>query len=881
MPHHEYSTLYPNMPNNNADYRFIRFNASEEHNESFIGWMVNYRAKVIYFKAHDLQTGQVQFECEVVRVAPRSCCVQNVNQEQSNIVNNCDQSVYNHGFAEKEYRVVYHSRQRFTPLWNSLIVNIFVQTTQGSRRFFFGWPGKIDKLVCSEISRTGHDGSDKRLVHLLSSIETNTIEYDMFEHNHIHVDPGTVITLRIRSFARPGEQTIAYLFRYDEQTRVLDRVSAEQPIEPVQVDADVRMFTERIQLMDNYESRIRKHVFRFKVHAMDRAILLLTCKHREQDLRVIDDLMNNWIVRGNKSVQFRWMHTHSPGIRLVRLSTARYSVVEENETVHIRVVSDPSTNIACFKSKSIEGPYRLTSRLTKKVILKGDENKLLYVQISSTSMFDSGLYKCENQMTKEIVLRDHWVIVLPTRQSVSIALTRSIQKYLEIQGSLPEEEGTILLTGTPITVACVFHLPDGYDTYNEMRLIHEYVRLELQEPVQLEKQVQSKDGSTRTINLFYQIKTYFTDDYLDEQRLVCTFEYIPQVGLIRTDFITNPNARLIQAERRVFYVPDDSPYIIGSSIQTSLPKVTKYLRSINAKHRDLYNFLVADPVQPFDGTLTGEFVAVHYDSIGWGSVWTSTNCAQVSCQLNYTQMTATHPLSRIQRGGFSHPVYNRVMHYHFSCPVRKITTLVILNVFNRLIESVDRPAVSGDYQRQFCELSQRFDPKSLTLFGKLTINDVYGTESAHRIVPIGKKWFGIQDKIIHPAIFNEYIQSTSKELLENFLHTGQQSLRAVDFHRSGSQKRWMERNAEISVVQYLGKPNAHTALWTFRMVEKESKVQMEECHKIDSRPLTQQNMPNELKQQERYRLTGGMDYVNVSFICTFQPEDHIYRPGTV
>ncbi|KAF7255618.1 hypothetical protein EG68_06446 [Paragonimus skrjabini miyazakii] len=81
----------------------------------------------------------------------------------------------------------------------------------------------------------------------------------MFEHNHIHVDPGTVITLRIRSFARPGEQTIAYLFRYDEQTRVLDRVSAEQPIEPVQVDADVRMFTERIQLMDNYESRIRKH----------------------------------------------------------------------------------------------------------------------------------------------------------------------------------------------------------------------------------------------------------------------------------------------------------------------------------------------------------------------------------------------------------------------------------------------------------------------------------------------------------------------------------------------------------------------------------------------------------------------------------------------
>ncbi|KAF5401344.1 hypothetical protein PHET_05140, partial [Paragonimus heterotremus] len=141
------------------------------------------------------------------------------------------------------------------------------------------------------------------------------------------VDPGTVITLRIRSFARPGEQTIAYLFRYDEQTRVLDRVVAVQPIEPVQVDADVRMFTERIQLMDNYESRIRKHVFRFKVHAMDRAILLLTCKHREQDLRVIDDLMDNWIVRGNKSFQFRWVHTHSPGIRLVRLSTARCSVV--------------------------------------------------------------------------------------------------------------------------------------------------------------------------------------------------------------------------------------------------------------------------------------------------------------------------------------------------------------------------------------------------------------------------------------------------------------------------------------------------------------------------------------------------------------------------
>ncbi|KAF8564064.1 hypothetical protein P879_07309 [Paragonimus westermani] len=175
-------------------------------------------------------------------------------------------------------------------------------------------------LVCSEISRTRLGGSDERLIHLLSPTETKAVEHDMFEHNHIHRDPGTVITLCIRSFAKPREQIVANVFHYDEQTRVLDHISAEQPTEPVQVDADVRMFTERIQLMDNHECHIRIHVFRFEVHVMDRAILLLTCKHGERDLRIIDDLVNNWIVHGNKSVQLRWVHMHSPGIRLVNSS---------------------------------------------------------------------------------------------------------------------------------------------------------------------------------------------------------------------------------------------------------------------------------------------------------------------------------------------------------------------------------------------------------------------------------------------------------------------------------------------------------------------------------------------------------------------------------
>ncbi|KAF6777633.1 hypothetical protein AHF37_02695 [Paragonimus kellicotti] len=872
MPFHGYDTKYPAFPNNDAQYRQIRNDWSNEHNASFVTWLLNNEAKVLFFKIHNIITGEVQFECEVGQDELGECCVQNSDIAEMSSIAKCEQAVYNQPFNNMEYQLVYRSRQKSVIRWDSLIVNIFVQTTQGSRRFFFSWPGKLDLLVCSEIGGTGHGSSDKRLVHLLSTIETNTISYDMFSHNHLYVDPDTVITFHVRSFARPGEQTAAYLFRYDEHTQVLDRVLVEQPMKPVQVDADARMFTERIQLMDKYESHIRQYMFRFRVNVTDRALVLLTCEQREQDLRVIDDLMYQWIVHGNRSFEFQWTHAHSPGIRLVRLSTAHYSVVTENETILIRIIADPQINVICFRYDIAESDYIPANRL-KGVLVKNDPftSHFLYVKIQGISHSDSGLYKCNDANSNEIVLRKHWIIVLPTKDRISVQVSRSMED-VEIKYEENKPDGPILVTGKPFFVICAINLSGYYDNYDGMFLRHEYGDPSHQEIVRPKRNSSRFIGSGRLIFYFYNVATYFTDDHLDEQRLVCSFQYTPKIGMMRTDFISNLKARTIQKERRFFFVADKRPYIIGSSILTNLDNVNQFLRRLEAKSKHQLDFLAVNSMKSFKGELTGEFVAVHYAFSGWASVWSFSSCIPTFCWLNGTQLSATHPISLVSNINSTIPFHNRVWRYEFKCSISTSTDLVVLHVFNRLSGNATRAKIMQSHQNQFCSPYDENRQEMERSVSKRSVNDLPTYASAHRVVSFNKRSVNIEDFVIPPSIFNQHIRSTGNELLQNFIHTGESSLRAIDFHLSGSQTRWLEKNVEVSVVQNLGKPRGLTALWTISVIGVDAECDLERCYMLQNAPLTEEVVPQDVQQTKRYALLNGAGYVNSTFACTLRPE---------
>ncbi|KAF7232883.1 hypothetical protein EG68_09473 [Paragonimus skrjabini miyazakii] len=871
MPFHGYDSKYPAFPNNDAQYRQIRNDWSNKHNASFVTWLLNNEAKVVFFKIHNIITGEVQFECEVGQDELGECCVQNSDITEMSTIAKCEQAVYTQPFSNNECQLVYRSHQNSVISWDSLIVNIFVQTTQGSRRFFFGWPGKLDLLVCSEISGIGHDSSDKRLAHLLSTIEANTINYDMFFHNHLYVDPDTVITFRVRSFARPGEQTAAYLFRYDEHTKVLDRVLVEQPMKPLQVDADVRMFTERIQLMDKYESYIRQYMFRFRVNVTDRALVLMTCEQREQDLRVIDDLMYQWIIHGNRSTEFQWMHTHSPGIRLVRLSTAQYSVVTENDTIQIRIIADPQTSVICFRYDIVERDYFPTNRL-KGVLAKDDPftSQFLYVKMQWISHSDSGLYKCTDANSNEIVLHNHWIIVLPTKDQISMQVSRSMED-VEIKYGKQKPDGPILVTGKPFFVICANNLSGYYDNYDGMILTHEYGNPSHQEIVRLERNSSRLIGSRRLILYFYRVAAYFTDDHLEEQRLVCSFQYTPKIGMMRTDFFSNLKARSIQTERRVFFVTDKRPYIIGSSILTNLDNVTQFLRRLEAKSKHQLD-LVVNSMKSFEGELTGEFVAVHYASSGWASVWSFSSCASTFCWLNGTQLSATHPISLMNNINSTIPVHNRVWRYEFKCSINTSTDLVVLNVFNRLSGNATKAKIMQSHQSQFCPPYDENRHEMKRSVSKRLVKDPSMYASTHRVVSFNKRSVNVEDFVVPPSIFNRYIRSTGNELLQNFIHTGESSLRAIDFHLSGSQTRWLEKNVEVSVVQNLGKPRGLTVLWTFFVSGVNAECGLERCYMLQNVPLNEEVIPQDVQQTKRYALLNGAGYVNSTFACTLRPE---------
>ncbi|KAF5405266.1 hypothetical protein PHET_01337 [Paragonimus heterotremus] len=872
MPFHGYDSKYPAFPNNDAQYRQIRNDWSNKHNASFVTWLLNNEAKVVFFKIHNIITGEVQFECEVGQDELGECCVQNTDISKTSTIAKCEQAVYNQPFNNNEYQLVYRSRQDSVISWDSLIVNIFVQTTQGSRRFFFGWPGKLDLLVCSEISGLGHDSSDKRLVHLLSTIETNTINYDMFFHNHLYVDPDTVITFRVRSFARPGERTAAYLFRYDEHTKLLDRVLVEQPMKPVQVDADIRMFTERIQLMTKYESYIRQYMFRFRVNVTDRALVLLTCEQSEQDLRVIDDLMYQWIVHGNRSTELQWMHTHSPGIRLVRLSTAHYSVVTENETILIRIIADPQISVICFRYDIVERDYIPTDRL-KGVLVKNDPftSQFLYVKIQRISHSDSGMYKCNDANSNEIVLHDHWIIVLPTKDQISMRFSRSMED-VEIKYEENKPDSPILVTGKPFFVICANNLSGYYDNYDGMSLTHEYGNPSHQEIVRLERNSSRLIGSGRLIFYVYHVAAYFTDDHLEEQRVVCRFQYTPKIGMMRTDFISNLKARSIRTERRFFFVTDKRPYIIGSSILTNLDNVTQFLRRLEAKSKHQLDFLVVNSMKSFEGKLTGEFVAVHFASSGWASVWSFSSCISTFCWLNGTQLSATYPISLVNKIDSTIPLHNRVWRYEFKCSISTSTDLVVLNVFNRLSGNATRAKIMQSHQSQFCPPYDKNRHELKRSISKRLVKDSPTHASAHRVVSFNKRSVNVEDFVIPPSIFNQHIRSTGNELLQNFIHTGESSLRAIDFHLSGSQTRWLEKNVEVSVIHNLGKPRGLTTLWTIFMNEVDAECGLERCYMLQNAPLTEEVIPQDVQQTKRYTLLNGTGYVNSTFTCTLRPE---------
>ncbi|CAH8458651.1 unnamed protein product [Dicrocoelium dendriticum] len=834
MPFHEYSTFYPTVPNNNASYRQIWFDNEMNRNESYIQWRLQFTAKVTYFKIHDLKSGSVYFECEALRVGGQSCCIQNTLLSEIKQTRDCPHRLYNSEFGSRDYTVSFESRKGPPPNWNHSMATIFVFTPEGSRRYFFGWPGKLGQLVCPEIARSGHSTTVETLTELISQPELHSIDYESFMNSMVYLRPNTPLRLHIRSFTLPGQANYLIAFDYEEKSRSFN-ISFAPLVRSVSVLPTMGHFTERVQLVDQYESHMQQHEFVLTPRYTCRALVFAVGSLTEEKFRLLYHLLYQWIVLKNDSAIFDWVSPDSPGIRIVQVNAFPYTGVGSSGVVEFQVKIDGQQSVQCSRTESDGNKLDVSHRF--KYL-----SKVHRLRFAGVTKEDSGQYTCTVRQTNRVLFRDHWIIALPSTSDAHLLFLSSPLEVDSADFTKWPETGVndkVIFTATSPTVACWFNLSALYEHYDGMKLVAEHTECDCQDVVNKVTEKQIDQGATRLFITVYNIKPCVSNTEIGEYRFTCSYEYTTKVGKLRRDTFVDQTECLIRIHRNAFYVKDHKPYVIARSIKSSIPELTEALQAKHSASGDVRELLLNYVQPPFaDINWVVAFDAVHLDPGGWASVWIFAGDRPYKCLMQQRRLTAEHSVNVVFRRSDTNPVRNSLWNYQCTCLLRPHTSTIVLLTFNTMNAVVNKDELTFTYLNMVKDRMANFDPRTDTLILDTKVleeNDVFIT---HRIInmrfPVPTER-NLSNQL--PVFIDHLFNAGMDNLLDRYIHRGESVWRAVDFHNSGSVKRLPEQVSYLSVVLYLGEPVALLSAWTINLDEITSEVSRKPCHMLMSNKL--------------------------------------------
>ncbi|KAG5442454.1 hypothetical protein CSKR_110687 [Clonorchis sinensis] len=780
----------------------------------------------------------------------------------------CEKRVVATEFTE-DHRDVYYIGRLPGPSWNTSIINIQVQTPNGTRRYFYAKPETVSDLVCSEILRGAHESNIPGVEFLLSTTEEHTMAYHLLENTGVYVEQNTEYYVAVRTFERPGDTLTAYVVYYDEAKgqygmhRIWRHASSS-------VHAYFTLVTERVQLFQGYRERFHRHIFTLSLTSRDRALLFVLTGRTKEKLDYLTDIMMRWIKYKDKSVKFTWQYGYSPSIRLVPLLTLPLRVVRPGEEVRhfVNIPKVNGTKVKCEKYISESGSYVPAPRL----VLHPD---MQYVHIEKARLDDTGWYRCVETKTGGFVLPRCEIQVLfeDHHINMSFAYSETANTTLLNVEAQPYRSAGVVFTGSLPFVYCTYQ--QKFVGHTAFRLVDLMTKTNCTNCAFLRGYEKHEYGQSK-YEMVYRIGPYKFTPPVVEISMGCasTFASYPDYRYYssiytRSDYISTPDRREAMAYHRIFYSTDGKPHIMVDTIQTSMTQITNALKQPTASSLNLLTVLLF-PVseQPIVGELTGSFLTFHTTPLGWGSVWTiyvksEGEYAYRDCEVQVIKVTDKHPISWVFE-----TTYNVVWNYTFTCLLSQVTELIVLNSFN-----VYRPEANmKDFEQKFRDevkaILTKFDPSNEESFDHSKLSESDEFHDSHRIVRIKSDPTVVHNDTQPPIIYDKLIRSNHPVIFENLLKFGSEFSNAASFHKSGSTKTLDELIANITVVQYLGKPKGWPLMWVFY---ENQGMQKKDCILVNHTDLKPKQVPKEA-HDSYYYLEAGAGFAEVTFSCTLQAE---------
>ncbi|KER18739.1 LOW QUALITY PROTEIN: hypothetical protein T265_15855 [Opisthorchis viverrini] len=498
-----------------------------------------------------------------------------------------------------------------------------------------------------------------------------------------------------------------------------------------------------------------------------------------------------------------------------------------------------------------------------------------YVHIERTRLDDTGWYRCVETKSGEFVLPRGEIQVLleDYHINMSFAYNDTANTTLLNVEAQPYRSAGVVFTGS---------LPFVYCTYQRKfqgHMVFGLVDLTTKTNCTMCAFVRDYDrheyGQTKYERV-YSIGPYKHTPPVVEISMGCasTFtsyrNYRDYRGIhTRSDYISTPDRRQSMAYHRMFYSKDGKPYILFDTIQTSRTQITNRLKQSTAASLNLVSVLLL-PVseEPVVGVLTGSFLAYHTLPLGWGSVWTiylksEGEYAYRDCEVAVIKVTDTHPVSWVYE-----TVYNVVWNYTFICVLSQVTELIVLNSFNVYRSEVDMKEYERKFRDEVRAILTTFDPSDRKSYDPSTLSESNEFHESHRIVRIKSDPTFVQNNTQPPIIYDKLIRSSQPVIFENLFESGMEFSNAASFHKSGSTKILDELVANITVVQYLGKPRGWPLMWIFY---ENKGMQKKDCIQLNHTDLKPFQVPKEARDAN-YFLEVGVGFAEVTFSCTLQAD---------
>ncbi|KER26895.1 hypothetical protein T265_05951 [Opisthorchis viverrini] len=833
MPFYEYSTVYSAVPNTDRNDKRIWIDDESKASE-MVYWRVKRDSKVEYVKIHNVQTNTVQLECMLEPPPQAFCCLDNIHENEIAMLAECSQKVFKSMITENDYRLAYVNSGGIS--WKHLVVTIYLRTPQGMRRYFFGWPHYMKRLVCSEIASMGNFVSPRRLEWFFSGSEQHKLTYAQFYAAQGRVLAGETIMLSITAFLRPGDSLHAYVVSFNEDHGSFS-LTALQGIAERPVQSDVYQFTESVQLMPDYTTMVRQKQFGHKLRLEDRAVLVLAGRVGSREEKILYDLFHNWIVK-RKPVEFVWSEFHSPGIRILPVMTAEYSVATPGRTIKISVSVEQLDNIICSRYDKKSGTYVVTKRLTA-------SSEIFRISMPSVIPSDTGIYQCglgesigssasvweefeevsydEDKVTdaggkqSPKVLDHQIVIVLPEQRQLSIGVEWRIA--VPEDNWAPDEEDPVherdifvFTEKNPPFIVCAVTLSAYYDNFEGLTATDRVVNLPVASKLTMvDSQIQQLPDDKARIVRAYTIDSHIFGDSPNLHRASCVYQYTPSIGLARTDYFTDPDKRTLTANLSFYYVRAFEPDIFGMTINTSSPGVTSALRQFKLMLNRTYNTLDFPSVSTrISGELSGAFQAVGRDSVDKIFIWTASGIGSdlvELCKWTKTKLTSDVPKTQLSNVT-THGEYMNLWHYQFVCQIRETAGCVVLSAID-----TDRKVMGSE----LIKIAEVLRPVLCNLTGNTQLMELPRLNlptQIHRLVVLNSEVTKRPEVDgVRPVLDSSWITADEPRLLDRFIHSGQRTWRAVDFHRSGSVTRLLEDTYGFDLHAQVESSNASFKIW--------------------------------------------------------------------